>query len=1816
MTGLFARVILSMMLLVSVAPVYAQGTLRTIERAADSDYLGFDRRTEKNVTLDQCEAACLGDSGCRAFTYNTKAKWCFLKSDYSQLNPFPGAVAGKVVTSISEPDIGAPPRLTFLPSYMNDEAAKYRNVVANVSRPANLGLDGLIQSAQNLSASDPRASSEAWIAAIGISDKDPDLWNGLANAAVGVAAQNRNDSWTWRQNASSAAINAYNLSRTTAQRAESLAIMARALELRSNPRPALEAYKASLALAPSQAVQASYNALYEKNGFRVVDHMIDSDNRTPRVCIQFSEPLIKSGTDYGNFILLNGQPNPAISVQDRQICVEGLEHGKNYAVSVRAGLPAAIGETIQKPVALNTYIRDRSATVRFTGENFILPSAVRRGIPVVTVNADSANLTLYRVGDRSLAEMIADEKFMKQIDGYDMRAFSEKNGEAVWTGKLDVATTLNEEVTTSFPVDEALPSRKPGVYVLVASVGDQEADDYENRATQWFVVSDIGVSTYTGVDGLTVFARSLATAKPIGDVKVKLLARNNDVLGEATTDASGRATFTPGLVRGDGGMAPALITAENSGDFVFLDMTRAGFDLSDRGVEGREAPGAVDVYAWTERGIYRAGETVHLQALARDDSANAIAGLPLTAIFTRPDGVEDRRIISDGAPLGGHSVDLALTETAMRGAWTARLYTDPKKDALAEVTFLVEDFTPDRIEFDLTTEQEDVSIGETATVTVDGRYLYGAPAADLSLEGEIVVSTTREWDGFPRYQFGLADEGDDDAQSTRTELQDLPVTDEDGKSVFDVTVTDVPSTTRLLTGDVVVRMREGSGRAVEQTLDLPIRSEQPAIGIKPEFDGSVPEGSTAAFKVIAVSPDGERQDLKGLDWTLMRIERNYQWYRTDGSWNYEAVEFASKVADGKVDAGASTEGSITLPVTWGRYRLEVSSAAGPVSSVNFDAGWYVSATSTETPDGLEVALDKAAYAPGETAKLQISPRFAGEVLVTVGADRLLETFTATVPEGGATVDIPVKAEWGAGAYVTAALFRPGEAQESRTPMRSVGLKWLQVDPAARTIGVALETPQRMEPRGPLVVPIALSNVPAGEKAYVTVAAVDVGILNMTDYKSPDAGKWYFGQRKMGLEMRDIYGRLIDGSLGAMGRIRTGGDGGMAAVGQPPKEKLVAFYSGIVEVGADGRASVSFDIPQFNGTARIMAVAWSGSALGRAEAEVIIRDPVVVTASMPKFLTPGDSAELRLDIANTDGPAGDYQLALTGQGLMLDNASETISLAAGDRKSVTIPLVGGEAEFATVDIALNHSSGLSVSQQISVPVRPAALPVATKRIVTLAANTGSLTIDSGILSESLKQGATVAVNVSRSSVLDIPALLMSLDRYPYGCAEQTTSRALPLLYMSELGKDAGIEDDPELAKRIQGAITRVLTYQSSNGSFGLWSPGSGDLWLDAYVTDFLTRAREQKFDVPQEAFDQALRNLQNSLSYDNNVSEKGNEMAYALYVLARNKKASVGDLRYYSDTQLSEFGTPLARAHLAAGLALYNDKLRSEQTFASAFDLARKTSGQSLARSDYGSPLRDGAAMLALAAESRPAPALMPSMVTLVEQERGARTYTSTQEDAWMLLAARALQQGGDPIALEINGQSHSGNFSLRKTGAEVEAAPVTIANRTGEPIEAVITTIAAPIDPLPAGGNGFTIDRKYYSLDGEEVNVSEATQNERYVVVLTVTEENEWPSRILVSDLLPAGFQIDNPSLVRSADLSNFDWLGDTEAAHTEFRDDRFIAAFNREEGADREFSFAYVVRAVTPGDYAHPAASVEDMYRPELSARTATGRMQVSAAQ
>jgi uncharacterized protein YfaS (alpha-2-macroglobulin family) len=386
-----------------------------------------------------------------------------------------------------------------------------------------------------------------------------------------------------------------------------------------------------------------------------------------------------------------------------------------------------------------------------------------------------------------------------------------------------------------------------------------------------------------------------------------------------------------------------------------------------------------------------------------------------------------------------------------------------------------------------------------------------------------------------------------------------------------------------------------------------------------------------------------------------------------------------------------------------------------------------------------------------------------------------------------------------------------------------------------------------------------------------------------------------------------------------------------------------------------------------------------------------------------------------------------------------------------------------------------------------------------------------------------------------------------------------------------------------------------------------------MWLDAYVTDFLTRARQQGFEVPGESFDLALANLKNRLAYAGDFDVGGEEIAYALYVLAANGRAAIGDLRYYVETKLDDFATPLAKAQLGAALALYGDQARAETAFRAALgDFSAPADDHEGWRVDYGSPLRDGAAMLTLASESG-ADIDLISLSRRVEQDRQAERYTSTQEDAWSLMAAHALMQSLAAPNLIVDGEPLEGPLFRGLDAESLAFAPLVVENRGALPVEVGLTVSGVPLEPEPAGGNFYSIARSYYTLEGEPVDLAAVAQGDRLVAVVDVTTTETQGARLVIDDPLPAGFEIDNPHLIAGGDVAQLDWLNVPESpAHVEFRADRFVAALELEGGGGTRFQFAYIVRAVSPGSFVHPAALVEDMYRPERRARTASGRVEV----
>ena len=633
---------------------------------------------------------------------------------------------------------------------------------------------------------------------------------------------------------------------------------------------------------------------------------------------------------------VSGASNTAISNEDQQICVEGLKHGERYAIVLRQGLPSVVGEALLKAADYEIYVRDRSPQAHFAGRAYVLPREGQEGAPLVTVNTGRVAIDVYRIGDRNLVATVSRDDFLKPIDTSRAQEIADQDGQKVWSGSMEVASELNKDVTTEFPVMKAVGKLDPGVYLVTArpwkeKTSDSSEPEEGQLATQWMVVSDLGLTAISGDDGVHTLVQSLGSAGPVAGVELKLVARNNEVLAVKTTGADGRADFDPGFARGKGGSAPGLLVATLGGDYNFLNLADNAFDLTDRGVAGRDAPAGLDAFLYTERGVYRSGETVFATALLRDARGVARTGLPLTLVVKRPDGVEYKRATLPDEGLGGRAFAVPLLPGSAPGKWSLSAYADPKGDPIGSVEFLLEDYIPERLDFTLKPTKAFIATGEPVALTLDARFLYGAPASGLDVTGAVRLQAVAggALAGFPGYVAGLAD---DDFTTVETQFSDKVTTDAEGHAELSVALPDAVST-RPLEAKLIVDVGEPGGRTVERTITLPVRMKGVAVGVKPDFDSSISAGDQRPSRRLRSRPMGRGSRARPPNGRSTRSTNDYQWFNSDGRWNYEPVKSSKRIASGVIDIGADAPAKISAPVQWGAHRLDIKTLDGEETSL-------------------------------------------------------------------------------------------------------------------------------------------------------------------------------------------------------------------------------------------------------------------------------------------------------------------------------------------------------------------------------------------------------------------------------------------------------------------------------------------------------------------------------------------------------------------------------------------------------------------------------------------------------------------------------------------------------------------------------------------------------------------------------------------------------------------------------------------------------------------------------------------------------------------
>jgi len=1536
-----------------------------------------------------------------------------------------------------------------------------------------------------------------------------------------------------------------------------------------------------------------------------------------------------------------------------------------YVVVVNPGLEARNGSKLAADSKYSIRTAPVPPSYYFASNGMVLPARQNGGLPVITVNVPEVDIQFLRVKNERLPDfldrVISRRKSNRQnqeeddgsgnANGYDYLRTS-LNGavgfyqldqfrsltDSVYLGRFTAERQPNRRSVTYIPVEDIRELREPGVYVAVMTQPGRFRYDSQ---TTYFYISDLGMHLRLFDKGADAFVSSLVDGTAVRGVEISWLDTGGKMLTRAETDSDGHAVFAewPRDAR--------VALARKDKQVSMLALREPALDLSEYDIVGNRS-NPVRLFAYSGRNLYRPGESLDVSVLARDADGRPVPAQPIQAVLKDPGGRKQFTATwqPDSRYPGYYLKHLELPDDAPTGSWALELRADPADKAPGTVLRLgVEEFLPERIKLDLTSADSALTADQTFTVAARGAYLYGAPAAGNRLLGVAEFERNKNplANRYPGFEFG--DSGENE-KKTRRELPEQML-DGQGNGRVQIDLSPLASNHSPFTARATLSLLETGGRPVVRSIERVMWPAAVLVGVRPLFAGDYArEGSRAEFEVLRSDRDGNLKAAASMPVRLFRENRDYYWRFDDQrGWHSGFTETDELVETSSVTIPAGGRGKLVVPVKYGRYRLEILDGdTKQTLRYRFYAGW--SAQSDETqgvrPDRVALKLDKPGYREGETAHLTITAPHQGEALITVDGDRTLWVKRLPISSDSETVDIPIKREWQRhDLYVSVMALRPGNAGDLVTPARALGIVHLPLERGERRLTVTLDAPQKIRPETPVRVKVRAPDA-KGQKALVTLSAVDAGILNITRFQTPDPYAFFFGKLRYGADQHDIYGRLIEKMQGRKGQLRFGGDNTPSPTkGLPRIVQLVDLFSGPVLLDERGEAEIPLRVPDFNGALRLMAMVAAADRFGSKDAEMIVAAPLITELATPRFLSFGDKAVVALDLQNLSGAAQNLKVSLNGgQGLRIQDAERELPLKDQEKRTLRFPVEARPIPGVNTVTVKVVGKELQMERAFALAVRaPTPQLQFTKRYSVKPGET--VEVQDAAVSGLYTGSALAHLVVSDKPPIDVRAAVQDLLTYPYGCGEQLTSTSYPHVFIDEdEARRFGLKPftREQRVEMLDHAVSKLGAMQAPNGGFSLWGNASEyEYWLSAYITNFLFDAREQGFAVPdamyRQAMDFLLRGLQEGVSrlpatvaaprpagapeiFRDRDNGRFDVLAYGAYVLARERKAPLATLRQLHESRAqAQSGLPLVELGIA--LNLMGDAARSGPTIAEGI---RKGRGNGYWWYDYGTVLRDAALSYALLDRHHIAADGSENLLGVVAAEMERNRYYSTQEKMALFLIGRTLSAGSGSWSANLTAGgkpeqvSQKGTY-FRPASATELTAGLRLSNTSGGPLYVELSLSGNPIQQPPARSDMIELTRTMYTPEGRAISGRPLQTGEIVIVHITARSKSEIGNGLIV-DRIPAGIEIENLNIVKGeqmgtvtiAGMNPAEVMGNSHIKHVEFRDDRFVAAvrFDTSFYSNRfndtgTLNLFYRARVVTPGEFVAPPLYAEDMYRPNI---------------
>jgi uncharacterized protein YfaS (alpha-2-macroglobulin family) len=1568
---------------------------------------------------------------------------------------------------------------------------------------------------------------------------------------------------------------------------------------------------------------------------QINDVTSEHDGVTGTVYVRTSQPVVM--TDIASSLRFNPAVKFSVEETDDGFAVssDNFDADKSYLFTISKGLKGKLLGVLHEQYENNIAFGELEPSISFTNKKAVyLSSRGAQNIELRITNVPKIKVIISKIYENNI---LAAQRY-----GYypaDKRGATENDEDEYYSyydesdynggGNLSAGDVIYEkEIETrllpkygnsrlfSFDMEDRLPDFKGIYHIKVRS-----ATDYWLSDSRFISKSDIGLMAREGKDKLLVFANSIKSADPLKELNIIVYGNNNQVLGMGNTNADGVAEIQYSR-REFAGFRPAMIIAKSPDDFNYLPFNDTRVNTSRFEVGGKRSNvTGLDAFIYAERDIYRPGEQVHFSVILRDRQWKSPGELPVKLKFLLPNGKELKTFRKTLNAQGSLEGEVDIAESAITGSYSLEVYTS-NDVLLGSENFNIEEFVPDRIKVTAQLDKPNVTPGQTTRLSVNAVNFFGPPAANRNYEMEVQVSPRnfspkkyRSFD-FSLEQVGLSFD----------KVTDDGTTDESGNASFSYEVPVMFKNKGLLQAKFYATVFDETGRPVSRSATANIHTQDVFFGVNTDGYSFYPLNQAVKFPIIAV--DKDENLLNGAKANIRIIKHEYRTtLRKSGEYfRYESQQDDKELANQNITITGETTAYTFVPRSPGEYELRVSipGSGSYVSKRFYSYGfWGGESTSFEvnTEGNIDMEFDKSSYETGESAKVLFKTPFDGRMLVTMETDKVISWQYINVEKRNASLDLKLTAEHIPNVYITATLIKPHDVSEIPLTVAH-GFRSLRVEEKSRKINMEIIAQKSVRSRTHQKV-----TVKAAPNSFVTLAAVDNGILQVSDFTTPDPYGHFYANRALEVNAYDLYPLLFPELRARISS--TGGDGDVEMKKRtnpmPAKRfKLVSYWSGIAQANGSGEASFEFDIPQFSGEIRLMAVSYKDESFGSAESAITVADPLVLSTALPRFLSPRDTATVPVIITNTTDRSTSAMATLNVKGPLsvVGDNSQSVSLNARSEGRAVFRVVAAPAVDVGKVLVEVNGLGEKFSDEIEISVRPAApLQVVTGSGSITGGNVQRLNIP---LNDFLPNTTDYRLTVSRSPALELGKQFRFLVHYPYGCTEQTISIAFPQLYYGDLAEQMNDNKDANRNSanwNVLEAIRKIKLRQLFNGAITLWDgEGEEHWWATIYAGHFLLEAKKAGFDVDNSLLNgilsyinYRLKNKETILYYYNGNQQKKiapKEVAYGLYVLALAGKANVASMNYYKANP--ELLSLDAKYLLSAAYALAGDKSKFRELLPTSFsgEVSVAQTGGS-----FYSPIRDESIALNALLDVDPGNPQIPLMANHVVNQLKQRSWYSTQECAFSLVSlgkmARAANKATITAEIKVNGKTigTAADKPVTFKSGQLNGTNVELATKGEGRLYYYWQSEGVSVSgDVKEEDNYLRVRRNFFDRYGRQVSDRSFAQND--LVIVQITLEKSYSGNVdnvVITDMLPAGFEIENP---RTREIPGMDWIKNASTPTAlDVRDDRINMFVNLRQNRQ---VYYYAVRAVSPGVYKMGPVSAEAMYQGEYHSYNGAGTITV----